>query len=386
MISDSSSADVLIAGGGPAGRALGARCAERGLSVTVVDVHPRRVWTPTYSAWADELPAWLDDAVVASRIENPAVRTHRTSSLDRTYCVLNTPLLQSFLTPESVQFRAARVRSLTSNLMICEDGTRLTGGIVVDARGAAPTPRAAQQSAFGMVVDRAAAQPVLDGYAAWFMDWRSDNGTRAGDPPSFLYAVPLDDDRFLLEETCLVGRPPLALGELERRLRVRLTNRGCVLPAATPIERVRFTVDGAPPPRRGEVLRFGAGSGLMHPGTGYSVASALAEADAVADAISTGSDPGRVLWPRSARTVARLRRIGVNALLTLEHDDVPTFFERFFSLSTDEQRVYLSGRRDAAATATVMAALFRSSPWRVRRTLMAAPFRGRAEPRGQVRD
>ena len=44
---DNSTADVVIVGGGPAGRALATRCIARQLTVVVVDPHPHRVWTPT---------------------------------------------------------------------------------------------------------------------------------------------------------------------------------------------------------------------------------------------------------------------------------------------------------------------------------------------------
>lgn len=113
----------------------------------------------------------------------------------------------------------------------------------------------------------------------------------------------------------------------------------------------------------------------MHPGTGYSVAAALNEADVVASAIARGDDPQRELWPHSARGVAALRRVGLNALLTLDPDDVEAFFARFFALPVDQQRAYLSDRRDAAATAKVMMSIMASSPRRVRKTLMTAPFR-----------
>mgnify|MGYP001627216441 CR=1 FL=1 len=112
----------------------------------------------------------------------------------------------------------------------------------------------------------------------------------------------------------------------------------------------------------------------MHPGTGYSVASSLAEADAVAKAIADGGDPNAALWPRSAKAVSALRRVGLNALLTLGSGEVATFFDTFFDLPVEAQRSYLSDRRDASATAKVMATLFRSSPWHVRKTLMRAPF------------
>ncbi|UJC78790.1 lycopene cyclase family protein [Rhodococcus erythropolis] len=374
MSTDNSSADVVIVGGGPAGRALATRCIARQLTVVIVDPHPRRVWTPTYSAWADELPSWLPDEVIASRIQRPSVWAEEQKTFDRAYCVLNTSSLQLFLSDTSAQFRALAARTLSPNSVVCTDGTQLTGSVVVDARGTDLTVTTAQQTAFGVIVDRALTAPVLGGGEAWFMDWRRDNGTSDADTPSFLYAVPLDDERVLLEETCLVGRPALGLRELEARLRTRLHNRGCEVPDDAPVERVRFAVEGPKDSPPGDVLRFGGRGGLMHPGTGYSVATSLAEADAVAEAIADGGDPEAALWPRSAKGVAALRRVGLNALLTLDPAEVATFFDRFFDLPVEAQRSYLSDRRDAAATAKVMATLFRTSPWHVRKTLMRAPF------------
>lgn len=379
MTSRVQTADVVIVGGGPAGRALATRCIAHGLSVILADPHPERAWSATYAAWADELPVWLPDTAVSSRITRPAVWAETESTLDRTYCVLNTELLQSILTPTSLQVKATKAVHLTATTVFGSDGSRLIGSVVVDARGTDITPRTAQQSAFGIVIDRAAAEPALSGNTAWFMDWRQDNGTHAGDRPSFLYAVPLDTDRVLLEETCLVGRPPIPLRELKRRLHVRLHHRGVDAPENSTVERVRFAVE---PPRghRGNIFCFGARAGLMHPGTGYSVAAALSEADTVASAIARGEDPHRALWPVPARSVDVLRRVGLNALLTLDPADTETFFARFFALPADRQRAYLSNRRDGAATAHVMTALLASSPWRVRRTLLAAPFLRRGKP------
>lgn len=366
-------ADVVIVGAGPAGRALATRCIAQQLSVILVDPHPDRAWTATYAAWLDELPTWLPDAAISSRIDHPSAWAQRPTMLDRSYCVLNTSILQSILSTGSAQVITTKVTHLATNSVICADGTRVCADVVVDARGTSPTPRTAQQTAFGVVLDGAAAEPALDGAAAWFMDWRRDNGTPKTAEPSFLYAVPLDANRTLVEETCLVGRPPLPLGELKRRLHFRLRNRGVTIPEDTPVERVRFAVE-SPPGRRGDPFRFGARGGLMHPGTGYSVATALSEADAVASALAHGNDPQRALWPRSARAVAALRRVGLSALLTLEAADVETFFATFFALPVEQQQAYLSDRHDAAATAKVMASLFAASPWRVRRTLTVSPL------------
>ena len=113
----------------------------------------------------------------------------------------------------------------------------------MDARGSRLTPAKAQQTAVGVVLPRSRTGEIS---GSWFMDWRRDNGAPADAPPSFLYVVPVADDRVLVEETCLVGRPPLGYRELRARLQTRLQNRGVRLRGDEPEEHVRFAVEAEP--------------------------------------------------------------------------------------------------------------------------------------------
>ena len=330
------SADVAVVGLGPAGRAVAHRCSAAGLDVLVVDPHPHRAWTPTYSAWADELPSWLPERwsrpTRTPEVWTDRQETHR-SHLLRTEYIFAADHFSPALDTSAGAY-ALEHRRLTG--LGCVDGSQLTGSSSSTPEGPIGATRAADR--LRDVVDRALADPILGGSDAWFMDWRTDNGTSAADTPRFLYAVALDDDRVLLEETCLVGRPAFGLRELETRLRTRLHNRGCEVPDDAPVERVRFAVEGPKDSSPDGVLRFGGRGGLMHPGTGYSVASSLAEADTVAKAIADGDDPNAALWPRSAKAVSALRRVGLNALLTLDSGEVTTFFDKFFDLPVEAQR------------------------------------------------
>ncbi|KSZ57240.1 lycopene cyclase [Rhodococcus pyridinivorans KG-16] len=360
--------DLVVAGLGPAGRALAFRAAAAGLSVAAVDVRPQRRWTATYAAWADELPAWLPDEVVAAHIDRPAAWTTGPRIVDRAYRVLDTACLQDFLTLDAVTVVTGRVRDVDADGVVLGDGRRMTARYVVDARGVPAEPERAQQTAFGLIVDDATAAPALEGHDAWFMDWRRDNGTGPDDVPSFLYAVPVGDGRTILEETCLVGRPALGLGELERRLRIRLAARGVHTTGDEQVERVRFAVEGAP--TAPGVIGFGARGGLMHPATGYAVATALSTADAVIDAMRLGDDPQRVLWPVRARSVATLRQMGLRVLLRLDARGAIEFFDAFFALPVEQQRAYLSGRDDATGVAATMWRLFRVLPMGARTTIL----------------
>ncbi|MEZ5151105.1 lycopene cyclase family protein [Rhodococcus zopfii] len=366
-------ADLVIAGLGPAGRALAFRAAAAGLDVTAVDPHPERVWTATYAAWADELPGWLPAIAVAAHVDTPCAWTLREHRIPRPYRVLDTAALQRALPLDRVRVVAARAVAVTRDAVVTADGRRLGGRCVVDARGLPATSGRAQQTAFGLVMDARAAAGALDGRDAWFMDWRRDNGTDRTDAPSFLYAVPVGPGQVLLEETCLVGRPALALPELERRLRARLEARGVSLSGAEPAEHVRFAVEGARRLRGGPV-GFGARGGLMHPATGYAVATALSAADPVVAALQAGHAPDRVLWTPAARTVAALRAQGLRVLLGLGDESAAEFFAAFFALPVARQRAYLSGRADPLGVAAAMWALFGSVSPALRRAILRALF------------
>lgn len=297
--------------------------------------------------------------MVASVTDSPAVFTTKRQSIERTYCVLDTSALQNSLDLANVRVRAGTAESVTPTSAVLTDGTTLIGRSVIDARGSMGSTELAEQTAFGVVVPREAAEPLLEGAGAWFMDWRYDNGAHATEVPSFLYAVALGDRDFLLEETCLVGNPPLGHQELKQRLRTRLRNRGLVLSGSEPVERVRFPVQ--PPAHTHHdkhVIRFGARSSMMHPATGYSVAASLAAADGVVDAVRRGSNVGSLsIW-----AVQRLRNLGLRTALGLDPELVPQFFASFFDLPINRQKSYLSGRSDAVGTVLAMARMFPTLP------------------------
>ncbi|MFE3957433.1 lycopene cyclase family protein [Nocardia sp. NPDC059091] len=362
--------DLLICGAGPAGRALAHRALAHGLSVTIVDPHPRRRWTATYAAWADELPQWIAPEAVGATVDRPIAWAQHRIELDRRYVVFDTARLQDSLDlpgarllQDSVTDIAPAARHRHDGLDLpsvrLASGSVLAAGRVIDARGVTRSPGLAEQTAFGVIVERAR----LPEPETYFMDWRADNGAETDAPRSFLYAVPLDDERVLLEETCLAGLPALDQRTLHDRLTHRLRSRGITLTGTEPVERVRFPVHGSRPNAR----TFGSAGGFTHPATGYSVATSLRMADAV-----VAGDP---LWPGPARVVHLLRQAGLRALLALPPADLPLFFEAFFALPAESQRAYLSGRDDLRGTAAAMISLFAALPWRIQRTLAIAVAR-----------
>ena len=389
--------DVLVVGGGPAGRAMAAATAAIGLRTVLVDPAPDAPWRATYGCWAGELPPGLPASVVAARAAGRAVALteHR---LGWDYAVFDVPALRAHLDGELVRagvtVRSGRAAgSAGPGAVRLADGTLLRAAVVVDAGGrhrplgrAVARREAAEQTAFGVVVDAAAAAPLVPPGEALFMDWRRDHGEPGW--PTFLYGVPLGGGAVLLEETSLARRPGLAGPVLRRRLHARLARHGVVAPAGAVVEAVRFPVD-APRHRTPGVLGFGAAAPLVHPASGFSVASALTLAPAVAAAVAARLPDGpaaalaaarAVVWPRGAGAVHRFRRVGLEALLRMPPEDVPAFFEVFFALPEQHRWNFLTARADLRATVATMRALFTAADGRLRRRLIAPALLPPAPP------
>ncbi|MED5800374.1 lycopene cyclase family protein [Gordonia sp. Z-3] len=372
---------VAVLGAGPSGRGLAHRLLVAGLDVTVVEAHPSRPWLATYACWTDELPAWLDPSTIAAQVSAVGVIGHTATELARGYSVFHTAALQRKLTLDDARVVGGRVADVDGGRIRLTDGTTVTADVVVDCRGSSAR-HAPRQTAFGIVVDAATARRHLDSADAVLMDWRATERD-PGALPSFLYAIPLGDDEFLLEETCLAGRPALSLDVLEHRLRSRL--RGTPT-GVRRTERVSFPLTATSGrPWRHRPLRHGAAGGLLHPTTGYSVASALCEADRLVGAISAGRDPASTLWPRSARAVYRLRLRGLAVLLRLDAEETIGFFDAFFAMPLTAQRSYLSDRGDLSGTLAAMARVFAGLDMSVRADV-ARGCLDRPPPSGDVPD
>jgi lycopene beta-cyclase len=387
--------DILVAGGGPAGWAAAAACARLGLATELVDLAPDRPWRATYGSWRAELPAETDAAVAtAGRGEAIGTTTHH---LGWEYVVLNNTVLRDGFASSPVTVIKGRVRTARPDpqgVTVDVTGGQRRAAVVLDATGAARSVlgvssrgASAEQTAVGVLVDTDAVRKLVAPGTALFMDWRPHHGEAGW--PTFLYGVPVTADQVLLEETSLARRPGLGLATLRRRLHARLAYHGIAVPTNGE-ERVRIPVDRplpAPGDWRGPVVPFGAASPLVHPATGYSVATALQLAPRVAAAVrdalqrggsaAAGAAAWRAVWSPAALAVHALRRRSLESLLRIPPGLVPEFFDVFFALSARHRWAYLTGREDVQGSAAAMAALFAASPWWLRRRLVTGALNPR---------
>jgi lycopene beta-cyclase len=340
--------------------------------VTVVVVGEGRPWTATYGTWRDDVPD-LPDQCFAAATDAVIVRGHRRHVVERAYGIFDNAALRARL-GAGLELRNAhveRVRHMRWGSRLLTAAGDVDARLVVDATGRRTTPISAAQSAFGLLV--AGPPAVVDPVLPTLMDLRPPG---SDGPPTFLYAVPLTDG-WLVEETVLAARPPVAPDRLAGTLAARIG-----APASDRVERVSIALDGALPPRRDPVPRFGAAAGYAHPATGYSVAASLRAAPRVAAAVARAClvaerpDPRLVhdaVWPRHLRRTRRLHRYGLEVLLRLEQDELATFFDAFFELPVDVWAPYLRIDSTPRQVTRTMTAVLRRLPRGVRRQLVVDP-------------
>ncbi|MFB7721398.1 lycopene cyclase family protein [Nocardia sp. NPDC056100] len=389
-------ADICVVGLGPAGQALAHRAMAAGLKVVAVDPRPERLWPPTYSCWIDELPEWLPQSVIASRVERPVVWTKAEHRIDRPYCVLSKPGLKAALPLDDATVHTGRATVVDAHRVELADGTEIRADVVIDTRGQAAPGQRRTAAAHGIFVREEIAAPMVTPGEGLLLDWRSENGAGADEPPSFLYAMPLGDGTVVFEETSLGLQGGMPQHELRKRTLHRLERHGIRLTGDEPTEAAHYPLDDAPPKAgAGQVVPFGSRGGMMHPCTGYSVADSLALADTAVEAVRRGEDPIAALWSRQARLVYWMRMRGVYGLGRLTTEQSVSMFDAFFTASPRQQRALLSAHDDYTALGGVLfMTVARTWPfnwrfdlvgWRNRNRWVGWDY-GRAEPRAELSD
>lgn len=392
--------DLVVVGDGPAGSALANAAAA--LRVGTVLVGPDDPWTATYATWIDDLAGVPRAKQFVGRVVTEIdAHADRSVTLHRLYGILDNGRLRDILR-ENVEHVTDRVTDVVPNAAGGRHVVQLAGGarfdarVVVDTSGWPATfarrltngPAPAWQTAMGVVLPEPPSGDL--GRPTW-MDFRPVDrtvGTRSAagsrGVTTFCYSLPVEDG-WLVEETVLAARPAVEPIALLPRLAARLGRHpDDLLAEAVRVEYVQIPMGGRRPHPDQPVVAFGAAAGYVHPATGFSIATSLRAAPrvaaAIADAIASTpegdpvpSDPiAEAVWPMSLRRTRVLHDYGLEMMLKLDEDDVREFFGSFFALDEAEWPAYLRLDSSPNEVSRVMASLFKSVSWPMRRRLMSA--------------
>ncbi len=386
--------DVIVIGDGPAGSALAAALHRRAVDVLLVGSD--QPWGATYGTWADDVEqlTWFDTTKIwADRLDAIAVDVGGHRVIQRPYGVVDNAALRSALRQDLVHTNqeVSGLRMASSpqhdHHVMRGSGDTVATRVVVDATGwpgwttrldqGAEQSDVARQTAYGVVL---AERPVGTLGDPMLMDFRQPAMPEADHlGPSFAYALPVSGG-WLVEETVLASRRAVDPDALVGRLAARLgLSVGELNEAAIKIERVDIPMGGRLPDRSSPLLAFGAAASMIHPATGYSLATSLERAESVAGAIGEALgaslfDHRRVwdvIWSSSARRTRVLHDYGLDVLVDLDLAEMQAFFASFFDLDVDDWSAYLRITTLPTEMARIMSSLFRAAPWRLRRRLVS---------------
>ena len=292
------SADVIIVGGGLAGciAALRLASARSALDVRVIEAAGELGGNHTWSFFetdVSEPQARRLDALVSYRW--PGYEVHfgdRRCRLTTGYRSITSARLRQAVheqLPGRIEL-GAHVRSVAPDCVALDDGSTRRAPCVLDARGGRHTPHLSIgfQKFLGQEVEVATPHglnvPIV-----------MDATVAQSDGYRFVYTLPLDSRRLLIEDTYYSNGGELPSESLRRRISDYAASKGWridklireehgVLPIVLSGNYAGLAAEnaeGAP--------RIGLAGALFHPTTGYSLPDAVRVADLIADLLETAS-------------------------------------------------------------------------------------------------
>ena len=290
--------------------ALGLAALRPGARVALVERAPKPLGNHTWCFHEGDLPpaarAFVAPAVA---VEWPRYRVHFPSyerELAQAYAAVTVGSLSQALEHALARldahcFYARDAVELSATSVLLDDGTRLEGSVVIDARG--PVSEGAGAAGFQKFLGlelrlhqaRRLEPIVMDATVEQLDGFR------------FVYVLPLAPDRVLIEDTYYAREPALDVALLEARVLAYAREHGFQVAA---VERRETGV--LPLPRRASVaqeepsaaLRAGYRGGFFHPVTGYSFPLAARLALALAQV-----EPSDARGASSARARARAHAV-----------------------------------------------------------------------------
>jgi len=355
-------------------------CAAQGLSVTCLSPDYQVPWENNYGSWSDELVLLGGEQVAATQW--PGVEVLLGSGPSRVfsqgYASLCSKTLQAHLLEQCQRQGVTFLTGAAEGVEHTEQASQVTtqagahgARVVIDATGGAAKllersgSSTAAQVAFGRLIEVDEHPYALD-RMRW-MDFQDEHlPAQERHLPTFLYAMPFSDRLLFVEETSLVGSPPMPMEALIDRLRLRLAASGVNITRVLSEERCFIPMD-MPIPSPQRVVGFGASAAMVHSATGYMLPRASRAAPQGAAAIAAGLERSprhaserawQTIWsPDELRKVA-LIRLGTRFLCGLSGHDTRAFFSAFFSLPVPTWKRYMTGDCTAQELAITMLATF----------------------------
>ena len=176
----------------------------------------------------------------------------------------------------------------------------------------------------------------------------SDDERNAEQAPTFMYAMPLKDNRIFFEETSLVARPAISFQECKDRCFTRLDHLGIEVVDIEEEEFCYIPMGGPLPAKDQRIVGFGGAAAMVHPSTGYHLCRAMMAAGAVAKTIRTELDKEKdevnldvaaaaaynAIWAPSNVRQRNFAVFGGEFLMKQNVEGLRGFFDGFFRLAT----------------------------------------------------
>jgi lycopene cyclase-like protein len=361
-------------------------------------------WPNQYGVWIDEWNQTRFADYLTHRWDDSRFLLNRRSiELGRAYGRVDRPRMREQLLSEFEAHNVTCMQAEADRISI-DDGVRqlhtsvgesVSARIIVDACGTRPLgldvdadSEIAWQTAWGERLRvRRAPQELREAFL--FMDYRIPpvDSEDWRDLPTFLYSMPFDEDEIFVEETTLAQRPEVPLDVLRQRLHTRLEWLGVEIEETLEVERCRIPMNLPIPEPVDSHIRWGAAAGLIHPASGYMISTMVRRTPKLADAIAEEIANSRSLderamrrlrntvWPPSLRKARDLFTFGLEEVLTMNHQQLGTFFTNFFELPEDLWHSYLDGAAGHREVTAAMFRLFLKSPGDIQARLVKAGFR-----------
>ncbi|MCW6508677.1 lycopene beta-cyclase CrtY [Lichenifustis flavocetrariae] len=346
--------DLILVGGGLANGLIAYRLAAVRPELRVLVLEAGRVlggnhtWSFHTRDLTDAQAAWVAPFVNHRWDHYDVIFPEFTRRLDLGYCSATSERFSAVLDQAKIATRlGANVTEIGPTAVTLADGTRMEAAAVIDGRGVPSTPhlRLAYQKFFGQDL-RLAAPHGLTGPVVMDATVTQEDGYR------FVYLLPFEPDRVLVEDTYYADTPALDARALRARIDAYVKVRGW-----TVLRLLREESGILPITLAGDIDAFwaaqpgqpraGLRAGLFHPTTGYSFAEAVRLADRLASLPSFEAAAVHAAIEATARRRWREQRIfrGLNRMLF--QAGVPaerwTMMRRFYRFPRDTITRFYAG-------------------------------------------